>query len=531
MNNRDIKVKFGGRLLSFEATSETTVGDVKAQLALDHNLRGETIRFIVSGKVLLDEDLVFSYKEVTMMGVPLEQKLEDDTPRHLRTRVIDDLTKAQKEYQEKPLTLADSHFGSITTLDALPMKDQAHNILLSLATDRGIVGIMKKYNWNVPNLAEMYPEGEVGISEVCILGLNENKGARILLRIRTDDLEGFRRYDNIKQVLIHELTHNVHGDHDSKFYTLMRQLQKEAIALDPFGGKGGIRADGSRGKLDRYRGGTSTGGGKQESKKKPHVLDESRDPNGPALYQFLPANVMAGTAAITRLTQEEQEVEDGCACGRSSSHVTSLQGQALANTAAVNVCIPCEGADTVRQGDHIAVATCGTSADDIEKVEKKERDDRRTIELNGDGVRMQVVQMFDEAIAMNQQFLGSAYTTDKLSTLSALLLGMLSSDVSASGNTMQLFESAEEALSLLVRILKGAKEGEAKRSLNKASKIVTKLSSVHGGMELLLCLGFTQAESENRLVMRLFDESFNYISTDLLERTMLCVSEAIRATG
>ncbi len=32
--------------------------------------------------------------------------------------------------------------------------------------------------------------GKVGISPVCILGLNVNKGQEILLRLRTDDLKG-----------------------------------------------------------------------------------------------------------------------------------------------------------------------------------------------------------------------------------------------------------------------------------------------------------------------------------------------------
>ena len=105
-----------------------------------------------------------------MVASSLNKKIEDDTPRHMRRRLIDDLTQAPKEYKAKPLTLRDSHFGAITTLEGLPMKEKAYTILLSLATDRGIVGIMKKYGWNVPVLAEMYPEGEVGISEYAFSG-------------------------------------------------------------------------------------------------------------------------------------------------------------------------------------------------------------------------------------------------------------------------------------------------------------------------------------------------------------------------
>lgn len=39
--------------------------------------------------------------------------------------------------------------------------------------------------------------GKVGISPVCILGLNVNKGQEILLRLRTDDLKGKVLYPTI----------------------------------------------------------------------------------------------------------------------------------------------------------------------------------------------------------------------------------------------------------------------------------------------------------------------------------------------
>src|SRR3546814_2356034 len=46
---------------------------------------------------------------------------------------------------------------------------------------------------------------DVCSSDLCVLGLNENKGQRIKLRIRTDDLKGFRKILTIKKVLFHEL--------------------------------------------------------------------------------------------------------------------------------------------------------------------------------------------------------------------------------------------------------------------------------------------------------------------------------------
>jgi hypothetical protein len=49
----------------------------------------------------------------------------------------------------------------------------------------------------------------VGVSQVCILGYNVNKGQEISLRLRTDDYAGFRKYLAIRKTLVHELTHNV----------------------------------------------------------------------------------------------------------------------------------------------------------------------------------------------------------------------------------------------------------------------------------------------------------------------------------
>ena len=75
---------------------------------------------------------------------------------------------------------------------------------------------MAKHKWSVGSLSELYPEGYVGVSDVCILGLNENAGQRILLRIRTDDLKGFRKILTIRKTLYHELAHNVYGEHGSQ---------------------------------------------------------------------------------------------------------------------------------------------------------------------------------------------------------------------------------------------------------------------------------------------------------------------------
>eukprot|EP01137_Pigoraptor_chileana_P021834 Opistho-2@86021 len=54
----------------------------------------------------------------------------------------------------------------------------------------------------------------------------------ISLRIRTDDLRGFRYYDTIRRVLLHELTHMVHDEHGIEFNELCSSLTREATEGD-----------------------------------------------------------------------------------------------------------------------------------------------------------------------------------------------------------------------------------------------------------------------------------------------------------
>jgi hypothetical protein len=69
---------------------------------------------------------------------------------------------------------------------------------------------MQTHRFAVGLLTELAPHEHPGL-----LGLNENAGQAIKLRLRTDDYDGFRLYAEVRRVLCHELTHNVWGDHDN----------------------------------------------------------------------------------------------------------------------------------------------------------------------------------------------------------------------------------------------------------------------------------------------------------------------------
>ncbi|GIL57599.1 hypothetical protein Vafri_12795 [Volvox africanus] len=113
-----------------------------------------------------------------------------------------------------------------------PHPAEALKLLYRLANDPGVMGVMATHCYSVGLLSEMPPEGKVGISPVCILGVNVNAGQEISLRLRTDDLKGFRKYERIRETLIHELAHMEFGEHDNNFKQLNSQLARECATIN-----------------------------------------------------------------------------------------------------------------------------------------------------------------------------------------------------------------------------------------------------------------------------------------------------------
>merc|ERR1719491_1888281 len=68
-------------------------------------------------------------------------------------------------------------------------------------------------------------QGEGG----CLLGYNTHHGLRIDIKLRTDDLSGFRDYPDLASTLIHELSPNWVGDHNLLFWTNYAQMKSEYV--------------------------------------------------------------------------------------------------------------------------------------------------------------------------------------------------------------------------------------------------------------------------------------------------------------
>lgn len=128
-------------------------------------------------------------------------------------------------------------FQKLIPLPFLPNPEKSLQFMERLRDDRGIQAIMKKYKWTVPVMTELDPASNT-THQSRLLGLNRNKGQVIELRLRTDAYDGWCNYKEVRNVLCHELSHNVHQNHDADFWALTRKLEKEVVMLDPFGSKG-----------------------------------------------------------------------------------------------------------------------------------------------------------------------------------------------------------------------------------------------------------------------------------------------------
>ncbi|KAK0208675.1 WLM domain-containing protein [Desarmillaria ectypa] len=114
----------------------------------------------------------------------------------------------------------DIFIKSFTHLTGRPKADQALQMLRKVASM--VKPIMRTHKWVLPTLAEFFPD------QSNLLGMNVNMGQNILLRLRPAySPESFLNVEEVIQTMLHELTHNVHGSHDDKFYKFLSGLQDE----------------------------------------------------------------------------------------------------------------------------------------------------------------------------------------------------------------------------------------------------------------------------------------------------------------
>lgn len=317
-------IKFGKEMIEVgEVGGSTTLNELKERVEfatdcvdiklilkgkhLNSNLQ-ETIGSIPGGTLAKISAIGSRQSEINLVN-------HSQTDRNI-TRVVNDLNGAVRRTDATTSRSSDRRhsqycFGGIQTLPGLPNESTARSILEELSVDIGVLAVMEKHKFKVGALCELYPEGYVGVSDVCVMGLNEGNGIRILLRLRTDDLRGFRKILSIRKVLFHELAHNMHSDHDSKFYMLMRQIEREVVELDWRASK--AKSIGGQMASNVYIPSESTSQQSRAHKSDVHRLGggEMSEDNLEG-RTVLPARVAAGTAAIMRISEEESQAERHC---------------------------------------------------------------------------------------------------------------------------------------------------------------------------------------------------------------------------
>jgi len=119
-------------------------------------------------------------------------------------------------------------------VDSTPHDFAARALLERLAEDPGVVAVMKTRQLIVGTLGEMDPIDDRLMHQkqqqgACLLGYNTASGQRIDIKLRTDDLRGFRPYPDLVATLLHELSHNWVGEHNLLFWTNFAQIRAEYL--------------------------------------------------------------------------------------------------------------------------------------------------------------------------------------------------------------------------------------------------------------------------------------------------------------
>ena len=248
-------VKYKSEKFSLSMESSLNVHDIFDYIGEVVDVNKENCVLVISGRKFTQRSEHVAISEairdrstVMMISTPVEQIeairkfkpdplvkgfVEEERDEERRKRKAESLAK-ENPWGERLSQHSDYNFGRFEVLyrRSTPSPYDAEKLLLKLSLDPGILEIMKTQRFRVLTLCELDPEdadeeqAAKGEADKCLLGWNRNFGERIALRLRTDDLQSFRKYASIVNTLIHELSHNVHGPHDANFWALFNSLKR-----------------------------------------------------------------------------------------------------------------------------------------------------------------------------------------------------------------------------------------------------------------------------------------------------------------
>lgn len=120
------------------------------------------------------------------------------------------------------------HVQKLAVLQRRPLREQALELLKDIA--QHVSYLMKENRFRVGLLVEFYPRDKR------LLGMNMNRGSKIMLRLRNphDEFQFLSR-ESIMGTMLHELTHNLHGAHDNRFYSKLDDLMARQWVIEQQG--------------------------------------------------------------------------------------------------------------------------------------------------------------------------------------------------------------------------------------------------------------------------------------------------------
>ncbi|KAI8909443.1 WLM-domain-containing protein [Powellomyces hirtus] len=263
------------------------------------NLPQELQKVVVKGRAVFNDEQTIvemglcTGAKIMLLGTPAKivEGIRDASERAAARAKRD--AAAHHSIRPRGAPAMPSSFGTLETLPEFRDSTTARTLLSRLSTDPAIRQIMYMRKWRVGVLKELHPARDSSI-----LGYNQNRGHSIALRLRTDALDGFRHYPDLVRVLLHELTHMVHDDHDTHFHAMNRELNK---LYKEFSGRtlAGVSGTGfvDEAPVAAFEGGAFTLGGTPVP-----VGRERRD--------------VLADAAAQRLTKEEMELDAACGSAR-----------------------------------------------------------------------------------------------------------------------------------------------------------------------------------------------------------------------
>ena len=184
-----------------------------------------------------------------------------------------------------------------------PEYDGIMTRLRKLSTDPAILHVCQIHCFQIGVLTELLPHENPNL-----LGLNENMGQRISLRLRTDNYAGLINYREVRRVLLHELAHNKINDHPVEFKILNSELNAQVEAYERKVKEGTHRLS----EMDVYVPPEETSG--QDSiEETAHVLGGGGAASEPLDEDNLQAKRQRVLmATMRRLEKSEAEIEKGC---------------------------------------------------------------------------------------------------------------------------------------------------------------------------------------------------------------------------